>query len=149
MAQIRLRWRGIFCVAAFGLSVGQASAEDTLRTVHFQAGHSSKTIHDDLVERDSDIYSIVANADQTAEISIKSLETNANFVIYQPPSQITRSDDGLDIDGKMLLGGDAVPGLDKGATRRWKGALPSTGEYYVVVTSDRGNVTYDLTISIK
>ncbi|OCP09637.1 hypothetical protein BC374_03585 [Ensifer sp. LC13] len=136
-----------FAIAA--LLSGTAMAEDTLRTIKFLAGHTSVAIHDDLVERDSHIFVFAAEAGQEANIQVKSLEENADLTIYQPPSKIEHDADGLDVDGEILQGGKPVPGLDPGATRHWQGKLPASGSYYIELVSDRGNVTYDLTVSIK
>ncbi len=81
--------------------------------------------------------------------TVRSIETNVSFRIYRPPSTVKRSRDGIDIDGPQVGGIDPVPGLDAGAGRHWKGTLPAGGRYYVVLSGDRGNATYDLTVTIR
>ena len=141
--------RAAVLAAVLGLAAGRAGAEDTLRTVAFAHGQNSATIHQGLVRGDSDIWVVIGRAGQNAEIKVKSLEDNVSFRIYQPPSKVKRSEDGIDIDGPQVSGVDPVPGLDAGAGRHWKGALPASGRYYVVLSGDRGNATYDLTVTIR
>ncbi len=126
-----------------------ARAGDKVEPIRFPPGKSSATIHQGLVRGEADFYSVAARAGQTADIRIASLENNASLMIYQPPSKPAYGDDGIDIDGPGLPGGDKAPDLDEGATRHWHGALPATGTYYIVVSGDRGNATYDLTVSIR
>jgi hypothetical protein len=131
------------------LALGPARAGDRVQTIHFPAGKSSTTLHQGLVRGEADFYAVTAREGQTADILIKSLEDNASLLIYQPPAKPVTGQDGLDIDGPVLPGGDPAPGLDEGATRHWHGALPASGTYYIVVSGDRGNATYDLTVSIR
>jgi hypothetical protein len=130
------------------LASGAARADATLEPIRFAPGKSSTTVHGGIVRGDAIIYSVAAKQGQAADIRVTSVENNADLMIYQPPAQIVHSDDGLDVAGPGLPGGDKTPGLDEGATRHWHGALPATGTYYIVVSGDRGNVTYDLTVSI-
>jgi hypothetical protein len=131
------------------LASGAAWAEATLQTIHFAAGKSAATVHGGIVRGDAVIYALTAKQGQEADIRVTSLENNADLMIYQPPAQLVHSDDGLDVAGPPLPGGDKVPGLDAGATRHWHGALPGSGTYYIVVSGDRGNVTYDLMVSVR
>lgn len=129
---------------------GAAEAEDILQSVHFQPGQSSAKLDGSLVRGDTTIYSFSAKVGQTAVVAITSLEDNASFTIYRPPASVAHSDDGLDISGTVLPGGDANdPPLDPGAEKRWSGKLPASGAYYVEVVGDRGNATYTLTIEIE
>ncbi len=126
-----------------------AQAETTVQPIRFAAGRSSATIHGGIVRGDAAIYTVAARQGQTADIRVTSVETNADLMIYQPGSKVVQDDDGPDVQGTILPGGDVVPGLDAGATRDWHGVLPATGTYYILVSSDRGNVTYDLAVSIR
>ncbi len=142
----RVAVAALFLLAA---GTGTATAEDREHTIAFAAGASSATMHQSLVRGDSDIYKFSASAGQQADIRLTSLEDNASMMIYGPPASVSRGADGLDIDGAYLPGGDVTPGLDPGATRHWGGALPANGEYLIHVGGDRGNATYDLTVSIR
>ena len=133
-----------------GFLAGPATAESTLRSVHFAPGQSSATLDGAIVRGDSDLWSFAANAGQTADIKVTSTEDNASFTIYQPPASVTHGDDGLDVSGTVLPGGEPTdPPLDPGAQKHWKGKLPATGAYYIEVAGDRGNATYTLTIAIE
>jgi hypothetical protein len=143
---MRRRLLGALIVA---LTCGPAQAGDTVQPIRFPAGKSSATIHAGLVRGTADVYAITARQGHTADILVKSLEDNASLLIYKPPAKPVTGQDGLDIDGPVLPGGDTAPGLDEGATRHWHGALPDSGTYYIVVSGDRGNATYDLTVLIR
>jgi hypothetical protein len=136
-------------LALLAALAGAAQAETTLQPIRFAPGRSSATIHGGIVRGDAAIYTIAARQGQTADIRVTSVETNADLMIYQPGSKVVQADDGPDVQGTVLPGGDVVPGLDAGATQHWHGTLPATGTYTIVVSGDRGNVTYDLTVSIR
>lgn len=142
-----LRATGLVVVLA--VVAASAGAEDTLRALAFARGHSTATVHQGLVRGDADIWAFAGRAGQDAEVKVRSLEHNVSFRIYQPPAKAKRSQDGIDIDGPQVTGIDPVAGLDAGAGRRWRGPLPASGRYYIVVSGDRGNATYDLTVSIR
>lgn len=144
--------RASLATLALGMVVGVAGAAvagDTLRPLRFTPGRSITVIHGSLVRGDADIYEIGGKAGQTGEIRVTSIETNAAFRIYRPPSKVVRGADGIDIEGEPLTGVDPVAGLDAGAGRHWRGTLPATGLYYLVLSGDRGNVTYELSVAIR
>jgi len=64
-------------------------------------------------------------------VHITSLEKNAVFYVVGP-------------DGGALAG--AEDGAD---VSDWKGALPTSGDYSIVVSPTRGNATYTLEITIR
>jgi hypothetical protein len=136
-------------ITLLALMSGAALAEATLQPIRFVPGKSSATVHGGIVRGDAIIYAVTAKQGQAADFRVVSIENNADLMIYQPPAQLVHSDDGLDVAGPALPGGDKTPGLDEGATRHWHGALPASGTYYIVVSGDRGNVTYDLTVSVR
>lgn len=140
--------RAAVLLITMGVSGGRAAAEDTVRTFAFDRGKTSGAAHEGLVRGDVDIWVINARAGQRAEIAVRSIENNVSFRIYEPPSRVKRSAGGMDIDGPQLMGVEPAPGLDAGAGRRWRGSLPKSGRYYVVVSGDRGNATYDLSTNI-
>lgn len=135
------------------LLMAQAPVQDhPLRVVTFAPGKTSATFEQSLERGAADAYRFYAKAGQTADIRISSLENNASFVIYRPPSKAAPASDGsgYDIDGAKLMGGDKTnPPLDAGAQKRWRGKLPATGTYYIEVGTDRGNASYKLNVTIK
>jgi hypothetical protein len=138
-------------VGASLLLCGNGTAQEhRLRLLQFARGQTSVEISRSLERDAADTYRFTAKRGQTADILITSTESNASFVIYQPPSKLTTGADGIDIEGRKLLGGDKTdPPLDAGAEKHWKGVLPTSGAYYVQIATDRGNATYMLRVSVK
>jgi hypothetical protein len=141
--------RRLAAIGLLALTSGAALAEATLQPIRFAPGKSGATVHGGIVRGDAMIYAVTARQGQAADFRVTSIENNADLRIYRPPAQLVHSDDGLDVAGPALPGGDVTPGLDAGATRHRHGALPASGTYYIVVSGDRGNVTYDLTVSLR
>lgn len=135
------------------VAMAQAPVQDhPLRTVKFAPGKTSATFEQSLERGSADAYRFDAKAGQAADIRITSIESNASFVVYLPPSKATASPDGsgYDIDGAKLMGGDKTsPPLDAGAQKHWHGKLPATGTYYIEVSTDQGNASYKLNVAIK
>ena len=155
MPKRRTSWkrlsRTIGIVAAALLISGNGMAQEhPLRTLKFGRGQTSVEVARSLERGAADTYRFTAKAGQVADIRITSVESNASFVIYQPPSTIATGQDGIDIDGQKLLGGDKTdPPLDAGAEKHWNGPLPASGVYYVQIATDRGNASYRLSVSVK
>ncbi len=142
--------RMIGLVAVWLLTCAGDAQEHPLRDINFGPGQGTAEVSRSLERDAADTYRFRAKAGQIADIRITSVESNASFVIYRPPSKLTTGDDGIDIDGPKLLGGDRTnPPLDAGAEKHWKGALPTSGVYYVQIATDRGNASYKLRISVR
>jgi hypothetical protein len=136
--------------AALLICASSAVQDHPLRTIKFAPGRSTAEVSGSLERGAADTFRFTAKAGQTADIRITSLESNASFVIYQPPSKLTAGEDGIDIGGQKLLGGDKTdPPLDAGAEKHWKGVLSASGTYYVQIATDRGNASYKLRVSVK
>ena len=106
---------------------------------------NSTLIKQSVIRGESDQYFLTAKAGQKMEVSITALEKNAAFTIYQPGYKAGKDADGiLEIKGATLKG--AGEGEDATA---WKGDLPASGKYLILVGGTRGNATYKLKISIR
>ena len=77
-------------------------------------------------------HSIHADAGQKLDISIKSPENNAVFVIYKPKSNRT------------IKGAGAID-----ETRKWTGTVSESGEYTMVVGSTKGKAVYKIAVDVK
>jgi hypothetical protein len=133
------------------LAVIAAAPAHPLRAIRFAPGQTVATVRQSVERGAGDTWSFAANAGQTADVRITSVESNASFVIYAPGAKLTASDDdsGLNVEGDRLPGGDpTTPALDAGAQKHWRGVLPKTGTYYITVAPDRGGASYQLTLSI-
>ncbi len=126
------------------LTAGIAEAGVT-QEVKFQKDSNATVIEQSVIRGESDLYYLTARAGQTLTVSLSALEKNAVFTIYRPGVTVTTEPDGIaDIKGKTLSGA----GESDDATT-WKGRLPDSGRYLLVVGGTRGNATYKLKISIR
>jgi hypothetical protein len=107
-------------------SAQSASASPESEPVYFAAGSSSATLKGVVIRGDRKIYQLNAGKNQTMTVNLGSLENNGVFDLIAP-------------DGTTLTQ----------ETTSAKQVLPATGDYQVVVGGTRGNVSYDLTVSIK
>lgn len=114
------------------------------KTIRFPRGSNSATVQQSVIRGERDIYYITAKADQTLEVSISAAEHNAVFSVYLPGAAAEEE------NGYTEITGDTLPkaGETDDATR-WKGTLPVSGKYLIVVGGTRGNATYKLKITIR
>ena len=102
------------------------SQESRTRRIRFARGASSAVVEDAVVRGTRDIYLLGAREGQTMIINITSLEKNAVFDIQAP-------------NGELL----------KEEATSWRGVLPSSGDYSVIVGGTRGNASYKLEVTIR
>jgi hypothetical protein len=114
-------------------------------SVAFAKGANSATYNGGF-ERDAmDCWTVVAKQGQTLTVKIAAADENASFDIYQPKYEIKKGAEGLDVQGQPLTpGGQGDRHID-----HWSGPLPSSGRYLINILSEGGNVTYELTVSVK
>ena len=99
-------------------------------SVQFQAGTSSATVSGGMLRGETGpVYGLVAAAGQRMEITITSLEENASFDVLTP-------------SGEYLISEIA------GQEFEFSAILPEAGEYLITTNALRGNVSFDLNISI-
>ena len=99
-------------------------------SVQFQAGTSSATVSGGMLRGETGpVYGLVASAGQRMEITITSLEENASFDVLTP-------------SGEYLISEIA------GQEFEFSAILPEDGEYLITTNALRGNVSFDLNISI-
>ena len=129
-------------VAALFTGVGEAAVN---QEVKFPAGQTSTLIEQSVIRGESDQYFLTAKAGQKMEVSISAVEKNAAFAIYQPGYKA-----GKDADGILEIKGTTLKGAGEGDdATTWKGVLPTSGKYLILVGPTRGNATYKLKISIR
>ncbi len=100
------------------------------KTVKFSKGSSSASYSDAVIRGERNTYILGANAGQTMNVSISSVESNAVFQIKGPTGYLPGT----------------APGTD---ARSWSGQLPANGKYNIIVGGTRGNATYTVKFSIK
>lgn len=131
----------LLMVGALLTGVGEAGVN---QEVKFPAGKTSTLIQGSVIRGESDQYFLTAKTGQKMEVSISALEKNAAFTIYQPGYKA-----GKDADGILEIKGATLKGAGEGEdATTWKGVLPSSGKYLILVGPTRGNATYKLKISI-
>lgn len=113
-------------------ALGAVSAEGVKKRIRFPRGSNSTVVEGAVIRGEQDRYILGARARQTMTVSITSVEDNAVFHIYQPGAK------------KTLEG--AAEAQD---AKHWRGELPATGDYTIVVAGTRGNATYRLSVKIE
>ena len=102
-----------------------------IQRVKFARGRTTAVLKGAVVRGTNDRYLLGAREGQTMIVHITSVEKNAVFYVVGP-------------DGAGLAG--AEDGAD---ISDWTGALPTSGDYSIVVSPTRGNTTYTLEITIR
>ena len=128
---------GVYLIYINSLSGDATYSLDVLITsvveyvsVQFQAGTSSATVSGGMLRGETGpVYGLVASAGQRMEITITSLEENASFDVLTP-------------SGEYLISEIA------GQEFEFSAILPEDGEYLITTNALRGNVCFDLNISI-
>ncbi len=132
----------VLLVGALLTGVVQAAV---VQEVQFAKGKSSTLIKQSVIRGESDQYFLTAQAGQKLAVGISALEKNAAFTIYQPGYEA-----GKDADGILKIKGTTLKGAGEGDdATAWKGALPASGKYLILVGGTRGNATYQLKITIR
>ncbi len=118
----------------------------TPEAVYFSPG-STRGRADGQVERGGHkVYSLKGEAGQRMTVSLTAPRQNAVFSLFPPDTAITRTADGeLEFRGKALHDSSA-PGADR---TRWRGELPATGLYLIVVESTLGPARYSMDIRLE
>lgn len=94
--------------------------------IQFKRGASSAERKGGVARGEVIIYTINAKQGQTMNIEIQSVEGNAVFKVVDPNTN----------------------GVAEGK-RSWSGKLSQTGQYQIVVGTERGGASYTLSVSIK
>jgi hypothetical protein len=131
----------LLMVGAFLTGVAEGGAS---KQVSFPKGSNSTLIEASVVRGENDQYFLTGKAGQKMAVNISAVEQNAAFAIYQPGYKA-----GKDADGILEIKGAALPGAGEGEdATAWKGVLPSSGRYLILVGGTRGNATYKLKITL-
>jgi hypothetical protein len=108
-----------------------AKTDGITRRIKFAKGKNSAVLANSVIRGDEDTYLIRAKGGQKMSVKISSVESNAAFFIEKPGG------------GFLVNSGE---GDDQNV---WKGTLPGSGDYKIIVAGTRGNATYKLSITIK
>ena len=102
------------------------SQQSQTRRIQFAPDAVSAVVEGGVVRGTRNIYLLRARRGQTMKLNITSVEQNAVFDIQAP-------------NGRFLQ--------QEGTS--WRGVLPVTGDYSVIVGGTRGNATYKLDVTIE
>jgi hypothetical protein len=104
-----------------------AGVEAETRRIRFGRGRTTVVLKGAIVRGTDDRYRLRASVGQTMSVHITSVENNASFEIFAPRS------------GRSLAG----------VSNDWSGKLPRSGDYTIVVYSERGNAEYTLEVTVR
>ncbi len=93
--------------------------------IQFKRGSSSAEVKGGVARGEVMIYLINAKEGQTMNVEIQSVEGNAAFKVVDPNTNAV-------VEGE----------------KSWSGELPQTGQYQIVVGTERGGASYTLSVSI-
>lgn len=94
--------------------------------VKFRKGNSGASYENAVIRGERNTYILGAGGGQFMNVSISSVEANADFNIIAPNGQTLAAE-----------------------TTNWNGQLPMNGKYRIVVASIRGNATYRINFTIR
>jgi hypothetical protein len=107
------------------------------KKVRFPPARTSVVLTGSVVRGDRDEYLLGARTGQRMTVRVTSPQNNTVFQIYQPGKNRKSSDNNTLARAGVL--DDA---------KRWRGRLPRSGDYTIVVGPSRGNATYRLEVTI-
>ena len=140
-----MKMRLMLAVLLVGVLLAGLGEAAVVQEVQFAKGKNSTEIKQSVNRGESDQYTLTAKAGQKMEVSITAEEKNAAVTIYQPGYKA-----GKDADGILEIKGATLKGAGEGEdATSWKGALPGSGKYLILVGPTRGNATYKLKITIR
>jgi hypothetical protein len=139
-----MKIRPLLVLLMVGALLAGVAEAGVSKEVSFAKGSNSTLIAASVVRGEQDQYFLTGKAGQKLEVSLRAVEQNAAFAIYQPGYKA-----GKDADGILEITGAALPGAGEGEdATAWTGVLPSSGKYLILVGGTRGNATYQLKITI-
>lgn len=100
--------------------------ESRTQRIQFARGATSAVVESGVVRGTRDIYLLGARRRQTLTLNITSVEKNAVFDILAPNESILRQE-----------------------ATSWRGILPATGDYKIIVGGTRGNASYRLQVMVR
>ncbi|MDD2923888.1 hypothetical protein [Rhodoferax sp.] len=123
--------------------LSQAAAMGAEQELRFRPGTSEALFEGAVLRGERDHHVFRAKAQQQLTVRISSAEDNAVFAIYRPGYRKVTN------DGIQEIRGQALPGAteDKEVTS-WRGVLPESGKYLILVAGTRGNAEYKLQVRI-
>lgn len=134
------RLLGLFCVLVGWAGSGFAQE---IRDIQFAPGASSVVVSDAVVRGGRHYFAFSARKGQWAQISVTAIESNAAISVWRPGARTSEGESG-DVQGQTLSGAG-----ETNDASQWRGRLPDSGRYLIVVGPTRGNASYELRLEIR
>jgi hypothetical protein len=112
--------------------------------VTFAKGTSSAKYKGGFDRGEMDCWTVIAKQGQILTVNVDAIDKNASLDVYLPKYRIKHGSEGLDVTGTRLTPG----GIGDRHITHWSGTLPASGRYLINIISERGNVTYDLSVAV-
>jgi hypothetical protein len=112
--------------------------------IRFPAGRNETVVSDVVIRGEALRYTFRAKAGQEATLGVTSAENNAMMAIFRPGYVTTMVDQYPEVKGQSLPGA-----AEENDAKSWRGVLPDSGKYLIVVAPDRGNADFKLRVRIK
>jgi hypothetical protein len=126
------------------LSAAAVAACDPPTPVRFPPNAVATDLHGGIVRGEVACFSMGVRKGQTLSVTQRDApHANIAFQLYRPPWHIGHDDDAVSVTGKPLKG--AEEGTD---TTEWRGDLPVSGTYLLVVGTIRGGDEYRLHVEV-
>jgi hypothetical protein len=136
-AETRALLRAVLFLAVAAI-VTTAWGAGVRKRIQFPRARTSVVLAGSVVRGDRNEYLLGARAGQQMTVRVTAAENNVVFQIYRPGKSGKASENNA-------LAGAGV--LDD--ARRWRGRLPASGDYTIVVGPTRGNANYRLKVTIQ
>jgi uncharacterized protein YecT (DUF1311 family) len=137
---------GLFAALLVGLlatAEGASAALPTPIDLVFPAGTTGTVVYGAVARGEQAFYRFRAGVGQEVHFALLATESNAVAQIYGPDARLVES------DGMVEVRGAALPGVGPGDDMaEWRGFLPATGSYLLVVGATRGGAEYQLSLEI-
>jgi len=137
-----------FAVAAVLLVSAAAPAKASCydpKPLRFAPGTTAAELTGSIARGERDCFTITARTGQRMTVTQTDLgEGNIVLELYRPPWTVVPSPDGTVVRGRALEGADE--GSD---AREWRGRLPTTGAYLIVIGTSRGGGEYMVRVEAR
>jgi hypothetical protein len=118
---------------------------DHPKPIRFAPGTTAAELTGSIARGERDCFTIAARTGQRMTVTQTDLgEGNIVLELYRPPWTVVPSPDG------NLVRGGALEGAGEGSdAREWRGRLPTTGAYLIVIGTSRGGGEYKVRVEAR
>ena len=134
---------GFIALTSFTVFIATPASAQDIRPLQFARGASSAVVTGAVVRGTRSVYSFDARKGQWANIVVTAVEANAAISVWRPGAKASFGEM-VEIEGRALAGAGELDDASQ-----WRGRLPDTGTYLIVVGPTRGNATFELRLAIS